>query len=379
MAEIKAVIGEKPEIARYGNVLILDNVHENLGELEQRLAGTVKIGQMIAEMPGWNKEELADLIAAYASEASGKNKISFGISVYDLGDALGAKKAAGDARALGLEIKKRLRENGRPVRYVSSKEPELSSVIVEENELLASGGEFVLFLEKSRVLVGQTEAVQPYKAWSERDFGRPARDAKSGMLPPKLARLMINLAGIDPTGKTILDPFCGSGTVLMEAQLLGFETLIGTDISEKAITDTKKNLAWLTNQLHLVAPTTILRVTAAQEIDQALDQPVDVIVTETFLGTPRTQALTNEQYGTTKKDLVKIYDPAFKKLHALLKPGGVMVLALPTYKVGETHKRLNLDPLFESMGFAVKQSFLYHRLDQIVGREILVLYTPTRK
>jgi len=76
---------------------------------------------------------------------------------------------------------------------------------VEENDLLASGGEHVLMGVEGKLMIGQTEAVQPYKQWSARDFGRPARDPKSGMLPPKLARLMINLSGVDPKGKTILD------------------------------------------------------------------------------------------------------------------------------------------------------------------------------
>ncbi len=372
-AEIEAVIGKKPVVIQFGNVLVLDDVQENLSQLENRLAGTVKIGHIVGETSIWNKHELANLIASYAAEASGRNKISFGLSVYDMGDTVAVKKAAADLRALGLEIKKNLRETGRPVRYVSSKEPELSSVIVEENELLASGGEFVLLLAKNRILVGQTGAVQPYKAWSERDYGRPARDAKSGMLPPKLARIMINLSGVSPSGKTILDPFCGSGTVLMEAQLMGFQTLIGTDISEKAIADTTANLAWLSETFELTSPSILLHTIPVQEIDQVINHPVDLIVTETFLGTPRTKSLTDEQFGTTKKELRKMYDPAFVKLFGLLSPGGMMVLALPAFKVKEIHKRLGLDSFFASTGFTIKQSFLYHRPDQIVGREILVM------
>ena len=57
--------------------------------------------------------------------------------------------------------------------------------------------------------LGQTLVVQPFKVLSKRDFGRPARDDHSGMLPPKLAQIMINLArrNDDISTKTILDPF----------------------------------------------------------------------------------------------------------------------------------------------------------------------------
>ena len=88
-----------------------------------------------------------------------------------------------------------------------------------------------------------TKAIQPIESLGERDFGRPYRDAKSGMLPPKLAMMMINLAG-QSLGATILDPFCGSGTILMEAATIGYTNLMGSDISPKAIDDTRQNFAW---------------------------------------------------------------------------------------------------------------------------------------
>ena len=373
IAEINAVIGEKPIVAKSQTVLLLDEVDENLGALQERLAGTIKIGRIVGEIFGQNHEELVNLISMYVMEAAGKNKISYGLSVYDLGNRVGVKTLADALKIIGLKIKKQVKESGRPVRYVSSKEPSLSSVIVEENDLLASGGEYVLFARPGGVLIGQTESVQPYKAWSLRDYGRPARNAKAGMLPPKLARLMINLSGVSSEGNIILDPFCGSGTILMEAQLMGFTRLIGSDISEKAVNDTAVNLTWLVDQFKLTPPSLALHVSPAQEIDTVVEKPVDLIVTETTLGEPRIKPLTDEQFGTTKKELLKIYDPSFHKLFTRLKQNGVMVLALPAFKVANSYKSLNLELFFEKIGFRIEQSFLYHRPDQIVGREILVM------
>jgi len=373
IAEIEAVIGKKPIVAQSETVLILDEVDENLSVLQERLAGTIKIGRVIGELNEWNGQDAVDLIAMNVMEAAGKNKISYGLSMYDMGDHVLIKTLVDSLKVIGLKIKKQVKESGRPVRYVSSKESALSSVIVEENDLLASGGEYVLLARPGGVLIGQTESVQPYRAWSLRDYGRPARNAKAGMLPPKLARMMINLSGVPSEGNTILDPFCGSGTILMEAQLMGFERLIGSDISEKAVEDTATNLTWLVDQLKLKPPSLALHVSSAQEIHSVIQKPVDLIVTETFLGEPRTKPLTDEQFGTAKKELMKIYDPAFQKLFTLLKPNGVMVLALPAFKVGTHYKRLALESFFEKIGFRVNQSFLYHRPDQIVGREILFL------
>src|SRR3990167_1679701 len=89
IAEINAVIGEKPIVAKSQTVLLLDEVDENLGALQVRLAGTIKIGRIVGEIFGQNHEELVNLISMYVMEAAGKNKISYGLSVYDLGNRVG--------------------------------------------------------------------------------------------------------------------------------------------------------------------------------------------------------------------------------------------------------------------------------------------------
>lgn len=54
-----------------------------------------------------------------------------------------------------------------------------------------------------------------------------------GKFYPQLAKSLFNLAKIEP-GSTILDPFCGSGTVLLEAALTGCRA-VGFDVNPVAI------------------------------------------------------------------------------------------------------------------------------------------------
>ena len=56
---------------------------------------------------------------------------------------------------------------------------------------------------------------------------------------PKLARAMINLTGIK--SGFILDPFCGSGGIMIEAALMGMQP-IGFDIDENMVARAKVNL-----------------------------------------------------------------------------------------------------------------------------------------
>ncbi|MFC1697815.1 DNA methyltransferase [Nanoarchaeota archaeon] len=58
-------------------------------------------------------------------------------------------------------------------------------------------------------------------------------------LSPKLARAMINLTGIEKG--TVVDPFCGTGGILIEAGLMNFVS-IGYDINKLMLKKAKNNL-----------------------------------------------------------------------------------------------------------------------------------------
>ncbi len=250
----------------------------NAEELIKKLGGTIKIGLI--------KEKLTDLSFAKILAESIKiiddkkvdTKYHFGISVY------GHLKI--NTKKLGMEIKRHLKEKKKSCRWVSGKEDVLSSVIVEQNKLIRSGVEIVFFKDSqtNEFYIGQTLAVQPFKELSYRDYGRPTRDDYSGMLPPKLAQIIINLAQADKN-ETLLDPFCGSGTVLAEAALMGYKNLIGSDISKKATNDTQVNLNWLQKKFKLSNfNLQLYTLDAVNLLAKIKTNSIGAIITETYLG-----------------------------------------------------------------------------------------------
>lgn len=60
-------------------------------------------------------------------------------------------------------------------------------------------------------------------------------------LHPRWARTLVNLARCPPGG-TLADPFCGTGGILLEAALCGFQAL-GTDVSEEMVAGAGETLA----------------------------------------------------------------------------------------------------------------------------------------
>ena len=91
----------------------------------------------------------------------------------------------------------------------------------------------------------------------------------------KLTRLMINLIGLKK-GETVCDPFCGTGTTLLEAESMGIHA-IGLDFDEKMCNIAKENLK--VNKYHSEVINSEF-----QEISKISDK-FDAIVTDLPYGT----------------------------------------------------------------------------------------------
>lgn len=59
-------------------------------------------------------------------------------------------------------------------------------------------------------------------------------------LDPVLARVLVNLTGVKP-GERLLDPFCGTGGILIEAGLCGID-VYGADMQEEMVEGARENL-----------------------------------------------------------------------------------------------------------------------------------------
>lgn len=358
-------------------------------EMMARLGGTIKI----AETVRWevSEKELLECLTENLRQQPGK--IIFGLSLYGPGAPTEQLRTI---KRLGFEIKKILETAGRSARLIIKDEPTLSSATVTAQKLTTRGAEYLIYQSGGKFSAARTVAVQPFAEWSERDYGRPGRDDLSGMLPPKLARMLVNLAGL-PLDEALLDPFCGSGTILTEAALLGHKNLIGSDISDKAIADTKQNITWTQSRLparhadasHAGGPATSYQLQAnvfqadVRDLAKKISaHSVAGIVTEPYLGPPLKGAEKPAEIQANCAELAELYAAGFQNFTRVLAPRGVVVVIIPqfilrnkTYRVAET-----LVPKIKKLGFVPQPLLLmelhaepylvYRRPGQRVGREI---------
>jgi predicted RNA methylase len=78
------------------------------------------------------------------------------------------------------------------------------------------------------------------------DMGWKVHDAKpyrtSSSLPSRLARALVNLAGVNPS-QQVINPCCGTGSLMLEAAALGAQVQ-GSDRNKRMVGMTNRNLAY---------------------------------------------------------------------------------------------------------------------------------------
>ncbi len=134
-------------------------------------------------------------------------------------------------------------------------------------------------------------------------------------LHPKIARAMVNLTQVKKQ-QTLLDPFCGTGGILIEAGLLDAK-IIGSDIEQKMIDGSRKNLTFyqIKNfELYCADIADIARYTS----------PVDAIATDF----PYARSTT-----TKGEQLATLYDRAFESIAHVLKKKKLAVIGVSNQEI----------------------------------------------
>lgn len=128
-----------------------------------------------------------------------------------------------------------------------------------------------------------------------------------GVLMPRVARALVNLSGIQP-GELILDPFCGTAGILIEAGIVGAR-VIGVDAQEKLAKGALMNLE-------------------AFKLDYALMEGDACRLP--FKEETMNAVVTDPPYGRSAAiiagSLEELYSCALEEIHRVLKPGGIAIV-----------------------------------------------------
>jgi tRNA (guanine10-N2)-dimethyltransferase len=130
-------------------------------------------------------------------------------------------------------------------------------------------------------------------------------------LGPKLARAMVNLSGCGGRA-TVLDPFCGTGGILIEAGSMGLR-VVGSDVDWRMVEGCQKNLE------HYGTRGKVFKADIGEVAPLLGERMVDAIVTDLPYG---------RASGTGGEKVAGIYERLFRTAESVLGPGRRMVLAV---------------------------------------------------
>jgi tRNA G10 N-methylase Trm11 len=370
LAEIRAVFPQAKIVVRGPDFVIMDGLDATEVDLA-KIGGVVKVGKVLdtfsSSSSGAEKkfrdlsQSVSEALVKKFADKTGKQ--TYGISTF------GCRKDT--LKTLLIGVKKDLKLAEISGRFVNKNFQNLSSAQTQFEILKKHGTEILVASNGREWWIADLTAVQPFETYAKRDYEKAARDARVGMLPPKLAQTMINLSQVKE-GATVYDPFCGTGTVLIEAVLMGHKA-IGSDIDPRMIEYSERNLRDLKVEAEVFVHDAAQKIRASgSSVTEC-----DVAVTEGYLGPPRKTLPSTEARRDTFNELADLYQKFFGWIKA-----EKVVITFPVYLENGQPKYFSSGKILskvEKLGWKVISQvkeggkLVYFRPGQIVGREIVVL------
>ncbi len=334
-----------------------------------QLGGTIRMAEVIGEFH--SRKDILREITNFFVEQNRDGVQYLGLSTFgtkpnfafDLFPALTKEVEKATDNKLRIENK-----SGKP----------LDSGRIFNSKLLKKGAEFIVWQNKNSFLLARTVANQNLRNYVLRDRDKGFRDAHMGMLPPKLAQILLNLATNNQSKVTVVDPFCGSGTINHEAAISGFKTL-GSDINPDFLAGAKRNHQFLAEKFRY-DPQAPFFVCNAQDFPWN-KYPNSVIATEGWLGENFRTRPTNLEIEHNAQKIITLWSKIFETL-AQNKPNAPQRIAtcIPTWnakqgsikileKIFAKAKNCGYNPLAL---FDKQNHYSYKRAGAFVTREIVV-------
>jgi len=178
--------------------------------------------------------------------------------------------------------------------------------------------------------VGVTSFIPETQQFQLRSNDRPVVSADIS-ISSRLAKVLLNLSGVKK-GQTVLDPFCGSGTVLSEALLTGAKG-IGVDRDRVRIENAKRNLEWLSKTRGVSNESYSLRVGDATRLEDIMSgEKVDAVVSEPIFLPKIDYAPTLDKARKLIRNSSRLYSESLYSISSVVKKGGRVVIVTPSLR-----------------------------------------------
>lgn len=376
--EFKLSIAELLSVFPTGNTIFCDKNICILGNIskEMILSQAKRLGWSIKIMEVWEYfTDYEDILQTALPLAQHEWKFTYALNHY------GKQENLKNLLKLSKTV---IKSHNLNPRFVNTDFKNVSSVVIVKEGLVKKWCDFNFIVGDGVIYFGSSIFVQDIYGYSNRDYGKD-RDMNIGMLPPKLAQMMLNIAIKDQKVQHIYDPFVWLGTVLIEAGFMGYTQLSGSDLNPRMVETSKENLKkWKFPS----SPNTNIFLQNAKYIHEVSAlKNIDIITTEWYLWEVMTKNNINlERIQKQTEKLADLYEWFFDGL----KKAGfswTLCISFPFWEIKGKYVYFNeiydilekycrvLPLLPDDYIFTPSKSgsLLYKRDAQLVGREIFCL------
>jgi tRNA G10 N-methylase Trm11 len=190
--------------------------------------------------------------------------------------------------------------------------------------------DFVVLRLPEGYWVGATSFIPDTQQFQLRSNERPVVSADIS-ISSRLAKLLLNVAGVRK-GQLVLDPFCGSGTILSEALLMG-ANCIGVDRDPVRIENTERNLEWLSKTLGISDRSYSLKVGDATRLETLMEGvQVDTVVTEPIFLPRMDFAPSLDKAKKLIRNSSRLYSESLYSIASIVRKGGRVVIVTPSLR-----------------------------------------------
>ncbi len=415
LAELLSIFGEDSYRSHNETIALLSIEALNSTDIIstfRKIGGSVRVIEILDET---DERRFATDVITYLQDSK-PNKEEWGENTRTkITFALGAYSVEFRLSDIGLRIKKTLQENGKSARLVNTENENINAASFKKERLSKNQNEFNIIALGNTVYIGRTLVCQDIDAYTHRDTAK-SRDMIVGMMPPKLAQILINLAlnwknivssdEIRNNSKMcIYDPFCGLGTTLIEAANMGITELLGSDLSPQMVRSTRESLDtfvaeekmwqeriiaawWKPNKDFSSMHYDIFELDAMKIFRHFEGKKIEntVIVSEWYLGAiMQKESITIDKVKSERLSLMRMYDAFFRGLKNLGFKWNI-VMTFPFWDIrGNCSYFTEIYDVLEDAWYQIipllphraadlltkKWSLLYQRPGQNVGREVI--------
>ena len=376
---------------------------EEVVDMQGALGGCFKVGRVIQTyniiIPlnayptnGKPEKEALDIIKSIPwlpdlwQRPKGK-KIKFGVSTYPIIDGKAPIQYRRFTRGLDDIIKKALLQKGaKRADYFAYDEPDRRKekrmnlalwpkTIASNNLLTPPNNEILAAFTEKNLYIARTMVIYDSVLQQYRDESRPYI-SKEISTSPKVCRTLLNLAGARP-GDTILDPFCGTGTLLMEAAMLGMKC-IGIDIDGDQVQGTRSNLSWFGRDLGQRIEFDVFKGDA-RNLSKQITKQIDAVAFEPSLGPVSKERPTAEEARETIDELTELYRDTLTQISQILRPDGRVALTIPVIISTSGPVDVDIKKMIRDTGFIVYRMLPNDMIKSLSDSDKRLRITPDRE